>query len=286
MHHPHESSSRKLRFKTIFISDVHLGSPHCHVEKVLDFLSHTECQQLILNGDFIDGWSLKRKGGWTHRCTRCIRLLLSKASNGTDVIYVRGNHDDFLDFFLELNLSSVRVCNSYEHNTREGRYLVVHGDGFDSVTSQHKWLAVLGDIAYQATMNLNLLYNRIREKRGLPYRSFSRWVKSKVKSAVAFVDKYEEQLQHLARQHNHRGIICGHIHTPADKQLGDMHYLNSGDWVESLTALVEHYDGGFEVITYDQFIEYREDAMGTDPAMLPSAAGRELRDPDCAASSF
>ena len=244
----------KLHFKTIILSDLHLGSPYCQIEKFLDFLYATTSETLILNGDFIDGWSLIRKGGWSHRCTRCLRVIVNKArEEGTRVVYVGGNHDDFLDKVFPFSFEPIEIVREFEHQTREGTYLVTHGDGFDSVTSDHKWLAMLGDVGYQLMMKSNSLYNRYSEQFQWPDFSISRWTKARVKSVVAFVDKYEEQLQDLARARSYRGIICGHIHTPADKWIGDFHYLNSGDWVESNTAVVEHFEGGFELVDYAVF---------------------------------
>jgi len=255
------SVDQKLHFKTIILSDLHLGSPYCQLEKIIEFLNSTTCDRLILNGDFIDGWSLARKGGWSNRCTRVIRILLKKIQKEhTRVTYIRGNHDDFLDTILPLTFSDIEIVREIEYVTREGTYLIVHGDGFDSVTSDHKWMAVAGDVGYQIMMKSNQLYNRYRDRFGLPAFSISKWTKAQVKTVVAFVDKYEEQLQQLAYTRNYRGIICGHIHTPADKRMGAFHYLNSGDWVESNTAIVEHYEGGFEVIDYATFRNWKADA--------------------------
>lgn len=255
------SVDQKLHFKTIILSDLHLGSPYCQLEKIIEFLNSTTSETLILNGDFIDGWSLARKGGWTNRCTRVIRIILRKIEEeDTRVVYVRGNHDDFMDTMLPLAFSNIEMVRELEYDTKEGKYLIVHGDGFDSVTSDHKWMAIVGDVGYQIMMKSNALYNRYCEQFGLPSFSISKWTKAQVKSVVAFLDKYEEQLQELAQARSYCGIICGHIHTPADKRIGAFHYINSGDWVESNTAIVEHYEGGFEVIDYPMFKEWKADA--------------------------
>lgn len=244
----------KLSYRTIILSDVHLGTEDCKIDKVNDFLKHTECERLILNGDIIDGWSLARKGGWTQKHTRFVRIALKKMDKSNiEIIYLRGNHDDMLARFLPLQLGMLHIVDEYIFESLHAKYLVVHGDGFDAVTMNHKWLAVLGDIGYQSLLKLNRIYNQFRKWRGKEYFSFSKAIKAKVKSAVSYVSKYEEQLQNLAHRHRCDGIICGHIHTPEDKQLGDIHYLNSGDWVESLTAIVEHHDGRLEVITYEDF---------------------------------
>lgn len=249
-----------LSYKTIFISDVHLGTFDCKIDEVNHFLKHTRCEKLVLNGDIIDGWSLARRGGWTDQHTRFVRLVLKKVEKqDTEVVYLRGNHDDFLERCLPLFFGKIKVVNEHIHDSSRGNYLVVHGDGFDAVTINHKWLAVLGDIGYQTLLRINRVYNRYRSWRGKEYFSLSKAIKARVKSAVSFVGKYEEQLQNLARKRGCSGIICGHIHTPDDKMVGDIHYLNSGDWVESLTAIVEEDDGSYEVIQYKEFCQRLED---------------------------
>lgn len=243
-----------LSYKTIFISDVHLGTLDCKIDEVNHFLKHTYCEKLVLNGDIIDGWSLARKGGWTEQHTRFIRLVLKKVEKrDTEVVYLRGNHDDVLSRFLPLSLGKLNVVNEHIHENVRGNYLVVHGDGFDAVTVNHKWLAVLGDIGYQTLLKINRLYNHYRAWRGKEYFSLSKAIKARVKTAVSFVGKYEQQLQNFARKRDCQGIICGHIHTPDDKMIGDVHYLNTGDWVESLTAMVEYEDGRFEIFDYKEF---------------------------------
>lgn len=274
----------KLHFKTVILSDLHLGSPYCQLEKIIHFLHSITTETLILNGDFIDGWSLARKGGWSNRCTRVVKIILDKAKDeGTRVIYVRGNHDDFLDKILPVALSEFEIVSEFEYQTREGSYLVTHGDGFDSVTSNHKWLAVIGDVGYQIMMKSNALYNRLQPKYGWPEFSISKWTKAKVKSAVAFVDQYEDQLQELALRRNFVGIICGHIHTPADKRIGRFHYLNSGDWVESNTAIVEHFEGGFEVINFPTFLKWKKSA-GKDITIAKKPGKDRSLDMDLASS--
>lgn len=249
-----------LSFKTIFLSDVHLGTPDCKIDEVNHFLKHTHSEKLVLNGDIIDGWSLARHGGWTEQHTRFIRLVLKKIEKrNTEVVYLRGNHDDILARFLPLFFGKLRIVNEHVHSNPRGGYLVVHGDGFDAVTMNHKWLAVLGDIGYQSLLKINRAYNKYRSWRGKEYFSLSKVIKSKVKSAVSFVGKYEDQLQNLATKRDCIGIICGHIHTPDDKMVGEIHYLNSGDWVESLTALVEYEDGRYEVFDYKEFCRRLEE---------------------------
>lgn len=266
-----------LSYKTIFLSDVHLGTEDCKIEEVNHFLKHTHCEKLVLNGDIIDGWSLARHGGWNEKHTRFVRLVLKKLEKrNIEVVYLRGNHDDILTRFLPLFFGKLRIVNEHIHTGSRGDYLVVHGDGFDAVTMNHKWLAVLGDIGYQSLLKLNRVYNKYRAWRGKEYFSLSKAIKARVKSAVNFVGKYEEQLQTFAAKRDCCGIICGHIHTPDNKMIGDIHYLNSGDWVESLTALVEYDDGRFEIIGYKEFCRrLDEKAKRKALKILPSAPDHE-----------
>ena len=243
------------------MSDVHLGTKNCQIEKVNHFLKHTTAERIILHGDIIDGWYLKkRSGSWKDEHTRFIRLVLKRIEKkGTEVIYLRGNHDDILERFLPLRFGSLSVFEEYIYENEKGRYLVVHGDVFDAITQNTKWIAVLGDVGYRILMRMNRIYNRYRSWRGKEYFSFSKLIKAKVKKAVSFISDFEQEVELLARRKNCNGIMCGHIHTPANKMIGQVHYLNSGDWVESATALVEHFDGHFEVLEYDEFCERLEE---------------------------
>jgi UDP-2,3-diacylglucosamine pyrophosphatase LpxH/glycosyltransferase involved in cell wall biosynthesis len=246
----------KLHCRTVFLSDLHLGTPDSKADEVVSFLKHVSCEKLVLNGDIIDGWALKRGSRWTSRHSRVIRKILKMTERDkTEVVYLRGNHDEILDRFMPLAFGRVRMVKEHIHTTRCGkRYLVIHGDGFDSMSTNHKWLAVLGALGYDFLLRVNRLYNQWRAWRGMEYFSLSKSVKAKVKSAVCFIDRYEELLQNLARHRKCDGIICGHIHTPEDKRVGDIHYLNSGDWVESLTAIIEHDDGRMELVHYREFM--------------------------------
>jgi UDP-2,3-diacylglucosamine pyrophosphatase LpxH len=243
-----------LRFRTIVLSDVHLGAPDCQIDKVNHFLKHTHAEKIILNGDIIDGWSLGRRGGWTKKHTRFVRLILKKIEKkGIDVIYLRGNHDDILDRFLPLMFGRLRITDRHIHQGVHRRYLVLHGDVFDAVTQNHKLIAVLGDIGYQTLMRLNRSYNKWRAWRGKEYFSLSKAIKARTKTVVNYISRFEDQVEHFTKKEGCNGFICGHIHTPDDKMLGDVHYLNSGDWVESDTALVENFDGSWEILDYETF---------------------------------
>ncbi len=260
--HPHSQPQRsgrreKVSFRTIFLSDLHLGTPDSKAAEVVDFLKQIRCEKLVLNGDIIDGWALRRGGKWLPRHSRVIRKILKMTERDrTEVIYLRGNHDDILERFLPLAFGRIRFTKEHIHQAATGeRYLVVHGDGFDSVSTNHKWLAVVGAVGYDTLLQVNRYYNKWRAWRGKEYFSLSKKIKARVKTAVSFVDKYEQLLQELATHKECDGIICGHIHTPEDKQVGNVRYLNSGDWVESLTAIVEHLDGRMELIHYHEFME-------------------------------
>lgn len=246
----------KAYFKTLILSDVHLGTPDCKVREVNHLLKMVKCERLILNGDIIDGWRLRRSGHWTKDHSRFVRLVLKKMEKkDTEVIYLRGNHDDILTRFLPLSFENLRIVEEFVHSTARGNYLVLHGDIFDAVTMKMPVISHLGDVGYKWLLRINRLYNRFRAWRGKEYFSLSKFIKGRVKSAVSFVSKYEQHIVERARKKGCRGVICGHIHTAADKMIEDIHYLNSGDWVESLTALGERADGSFELIEYKAFSE-------------------------------
>ena len=265
----------KLSCRTVFLSDIHLGTRDSKADEVVDFLKHVECRKLVLNGDIIDGWALRRGGQWTSRHSRVIRKILKMTERDrTEVVYLRGNHDEILERFMPLVFGSVSLVKEHIHTTPDGRrYLVIHGDGFDSVSTNHKWLAVVGALGYDLLLRVNRIYNQWRAWRGKEYYSISKQVKAKVKSAVCFVDRYEELLRNLARRKNCDGIICGHIHAPEDRNEGGVHYLNSGDWVESLTAIIEHHDGRMELVRYDEFIAARALARVDEPRQTSLGPG-------------
>ncbi len=270
---------RRLQFRTIVLSDVHLGAPDCQVDKVNDFLKHTHCRKLILNGDIIDAWSLGRQGGWTREHTRFVRLVLKKMEkHRIDVIYLRGNHDDILDRFLPLQFDRLQIVDKHIHAGVHDRFLVVHGDVFDAVTQHSPLLAIAGDIGYQSLMRLNRSYNRYRAWRGKEYFSLSKAIKARTKKIVNYISRFEANVEAFALREGCTGFICGHIHTPTDKMLGGVRYLNSGDWVESNTALVEHEDGRWEILHYDRFraLLDEEDSRGDDGDGFALPADREV----------
>lgn len=245
---------KKIRLKTLILSDVHLGTVDCKISEVNHLLKNVKCERLILNGDIIDGWRLQRSGGWTREHSRFVRLILKMIEKkDTEVIYLRGNHDDILTRFLPLAFGNLRIVEEYLHQTEKGNYLVLHGDIFDAVTMKMPFISHLGDLGYKWLLGINRTYNRFRAWRGKEYFSLSKVIKARVKSAVSFVSKYEDHLVTRAKKKECIGVICGHIHTPDDKTIGDIHYLNSGDWVESLTGLAETTDGEFEIIHWEQW---------------------------------
>jgi UDP-2,3-diacylglucosamine pyrophosphatase LpxH len=265
----------KLHVRTVILSDVHLGTSTAKVKEVNHFLRKTRCAKLILNGDIIDGWQLRRGGSWTKAHTRFVRIVLKKLEKrNTEVVYLRGNHDDILASFLPLAFENLHIVEDHVHETPQGRYLVLHGDIFDSVTKNFVFLSHLGDWGYQALLGINRAYNAWRRWRGKEYWSLSKAIKARVKEAVNHISNFEEHIAKLARQRDCIGVICGHIHTPADKMIGDVHYLNSGDWVESLTAIVEHWDGRFELIDFTSFVrEYPMEDEETAGAEALAEAG-------------
>lgn len=239
-------------YRTIVLSDIHLGTKGSKAKEVTRFLKMNTADTLILNGDIIDGWQLKKSGEWKRKHTKFMQRVLKMMSNHhTKVIYLRGNHDDFLEQFIPMRIGDLHLVLEWIYEGANGKkYLVTHGDIFDSVTSKMAWLAKLGDIGYTFLLWLNRIYNEYRSKRGLPYYSLSQAIKAKVKQAVSYISDYEEKLVGLAESKNCQGIICGHIHQPVIKQYGNIEYLNSGDWVESLSALVEDFNGEWSLVYY------------------------------------
>lgn len=244
-----------LHVRSAILSDVHLGTPHSKADEAVHFLKHVRCEKLYLNGDIIDGWRLRRDGRWTKSHTRFVRRVLTMAQKkDTEVVYLRGNHDDFLGRLLPMHFERIHVVEDIVIENARGQYLMLHGDVFDGVVKNMVFLAHLGDAGYALLLRLNRLYNAFRRLRGKEYFSLSKAIKARVKQAVSFIGKFEDQVAALARSRGCVGVICGHIHTPADKMIDGIHYLNSGDWVESLSAIVEHHDGRFELIAFDEFL--------------------------------
>lgn len=241
--------AKAFRYRTIWISDFHLGTRRSQTELLLDFLRHTESNTLYLVGDVIDNWALKKSWYWHQTHNDVIQKLLRKARKGTRVIYIPGNHDEYFRDFIDFRFGRIAIQEDSVHVMANGkRYLVLHGDEFDGVVRYAKWLAVLGDQAYEAAIAVNTVFNRIRRMFGLRYWSLSAYLKRKVKRAVEFISSFEKAVVREARQRGADGVICGHVHTPEMREIDGIHYCNDGDWVESCTALVEYFDGRLEVI--------------------------------------
>lgn len=239
------------RFRTIWISDVHLGTRGCKAEFLLDFLRDCESDYLYLVGDIVDGWRLKRSWYWRQEHNDVLQKLLRKARKGTRVIYIPGNHDEAGREYCGLQFGGVHVEREAIHETADGRkLLVIHGDEFDAVVRYAKWLAVLGDKAYIALLNLNHWFNLARRQLGFPYWSLSAWLKHKVKNAVEYVSSFETAIAEEARRRGVDGVVCGHIHCAQMREIAGVLYCNDGDWVESCTALVEHFDGRLEILCW------------------------------------
>lgn len=239
------------RYRAIWISDVHLGTRGCKAEFLLDFLKHTDSDYLYLVGDIIDCWRLRRSWYWAQSHNDVVQKLLRKARKGTRVVYVPGNHDEPLRAYTEMQFGGVTVLVEAIHETADGRrLLVLHGDEFDGIVKYARWLALLGDRAYNLMIFVNHWFNRARRRLGYPYWSLSAYLKLKVKNAVDYINEFEEAVAAEARRRGVDGVVCGHIHKAEIRRVGDILYCNDGDWVESCTALVEHGDGRLEIVDW------------------------------------
>ena len=242
-----------MKYKSIFISDIHLGTRFSKAKVLLNFFKHNESEQLILVGDIIDGWAIKRKLIWPQEHSDVIQKILKKAKKGTKVTFITGNHDEFLRPFVPLILgNSVSIANELEYIAiNKKKYYITHGDFFDSITMTKKWLAILGDYGYDLLLHLNVVLNFLRKRIGIKkYWSLSKYVKDNVKSSVSFISDFEAVLSTHAKNKGYDGIICGHIHKAEIRDIEDIEYLNCGDWVESCTAIVETYEGEFKIINW------------------------------------
>jgi UDP-2,3-diacylglucosamine pyrophosphatase LpxH len=235
--------------RTLFLSDIHLGTKGCQPELLLDFLKHHDAETIYLVGDIVDGWRLKAAWYWPQLHNDVVQKLLRRVRKGARVIYVPGNHDEFLRDYAGSSFGGIDIVEEAIHATADGRrILVLHGDKFDVVVQHARWLAHLGDWAYELALRLGVLISRLRRQFGLPYWSFSAWSKHKVKRAVNFIGAFEAAVASEAERHGVDAVICGHIHHPIVKRIGDVDYINTGDWVESCSAVLEHHDGRLELV--------------------------------------
>lgn len=245
------SEARRRAVRALFLSDVHLGAVGSQAEACLVFLREVEAQTIYLVGDIIDGWRLKQSWFWPPSHNDFVHEMLARARSGTRIVYLPGNHDEFLRDFLGHEFGGIEVRDQLVHVTADGRrFLVIHGDRFDAVVVHARWLAALGDWAYRAAIVISAGVSFVRRKLGLPYWSLSAWAKSRVKSAVNYASDFERQLTEEARRSGASGVICGHIHTAAMADMHGIAYVNTGDWVESLTAVIETHDGRLELLRY------------------------------------
>lgn len=259
---PASKMTGRRQFRTIWISDVHLGTRGCNAGLLLDFLDHTDSETLYLVGDIIDGWRLKRRFYWPPAHNDIVTRVLKRAKRGTRVVYIPGNHDEMFRQFSGLNFGGVEFRRKAIHETADGRrLLVLHGDEFDTVMLAHRWLAFLGDAAYEFLMRLNIVVNLVRQRLGRPYWSISKHAKHKVKNAVEFISRFEDVVAHAAGARRVDGVVCGHIHTAEMRQIGDISYYNDGDWVEGCSALVEHFDGRIEILHWAEEMAKRQAAV-------------------------
>lgn len=263
------ASLRARHYRTVWISDVHLGFSGCQADFLLDFLHHVTCDRLYLVGDIIDFWQMRRGLYWPQAHNNVVRTLLGKAKHGTEVIYVPGNHDELLREHDGLQMGNVAIQGRVVHQTADGRrLLVMHGDEFDSVVQCSRLLALAGSQAYALLLRANRLVNFVRSRCGLPYWSLAGHLKHRVKNAVNFISNFESAVALAARRHDVDGVVCGHIHRAEISMIGEVLYLNCGDWVESCTALVEHDDGKIELLHWSD----QQHALKAETALPALAA--------------
>ncbi|MCW2364300.1 MULTISPECIES: UDP-2,3-diacylglucosamine diphosphatase [Sphingobium] len=259
------SGHPRAHYRTIWISDIHLGTKGCNAEMLVDFLDNVDSDTLYLVGDIVDGWQLKKRVYWPTAHNDVVWRVMKRARRGTRVIYIPGNHDEIFRQFTGMSFGGVEIRRKMIHTTVDGRkLLVLHGDEFDTVMLAHRWLAFVGDAAYTALMALNRRVNQVRRWLGLPYWSLSKIAKHKVKNAVAFITRFEEIVAHEAGRRRVDGVVCGHIHTAEIRQFGEITYYNDGDWVEGCTALVEHHDGRMEILHWAEVMAARTLSAAAD----------------------
>lgn len=264
-----------MRHRTIFISDTHLGTRGCQAELLIDFLSRNEAETYYLVGDIVDGWQLPRGWHWPQSHNEVVQSLLARAHDGATIFFIPGNHDEVMRSYLGTHFGGVEVMAQAEHVTADGRrFLVTHGDQFDSIVVNARWLAHAGDRAYDLALWLNIWFNRARRLWDGRYWSLSNWAKQQVKRAVNYISDYEQVLTEEARRGGYDGIICGHIHSANMRRIGEMEYVNTGDWVESCTAVVEHSDGSLHLI--DWAATLREQTLSLPRAVLTPPFGTRL----------
>ncbi|MEE8231593.1 MAG: UDP-2,3-diacylglucosamine diphosphatase [Qipengyuania citrea] len=274
---PERRLEERRTYRTIWISDVHLGTKGCNHELLIDFLDHTDSDTMYLVGDIIDGWRLKKKVYWPPEHSDVVWRILKRAKRGTRIIYIPGNHDEMVRPFSGMNFGGVEIMRAAFHDTADGRRLMVlHGDEFDTIMLAHRWLAFVGDALYHVMMKLNNWVAAARKRLGLPYWSISKAAKNKVKNAVEFISKYEEVVARAAAERGVDGVVCGHIHTAEFRSFEyggkRVEYWNDGDWVEGCNALVEHADGRMEILHWPDEVARRNRCESDVTPSVPEAA--------------
>jgi UDP-2,3-diacylglucosamine pyrophosphatase LpxH len=262
LHLPEPKGFRpKSRFRTIWISDIHLGTRGCNAGMLLEFLRSIDCKTLYLVGDIVDGWRIRKGWYWPDEHNEVVRRILKMAHRGTRVVFIAGNHDEVLRDYAGLSFGGVELVLEAIHETADGRRLLVtHGDEYDGVVLYARWLAFLGDAAYAFLIRANILVNAVRRRLRMPYWSLSAYLKKRVKNAVQFVSSFEEAITKEAKSRGFDGIVCGHIHTAEIRKIGGITYYNDGDWVESCTALAEDADGRIVIIDWAREMAEQEAA--------------------------
>ena len=247
------NTSSPTHFRTLWISDVHLGAKDCRADQLIEFLKHHSCDRLYLVGDIIDGWKMKTGVYWKRSYTRVVRRILKMAKQGTPVYYITGNHDEFLRKYANNHLDNIYLLNRCEHTTADNRrLLIIHGDQFDSVTRCSKWLRHVGDVGYELMMTVNRCYNRWRERTERGYWSLAGFLKQNIRRAKTYIHDYEQAVVYACKKQGYDGVVCGHIHQAAAKKIDGLDYYNTGDWVESCTALTEDADGNIRLVHWLQ----------------------------------
>ena len=278
-----KSQDATRRYRTIFLSDLHLGTRGCQAELVLDFLRYNDADTYFLVGDILDGWRMRASWYWPQSHNDVIQKLLRKVRRGARMIFVPGNHDEFARQFVGLSFGGIEIVRNAIHVAADGKtYLIMHGDEFDVVVRHSKWLAYFGDWAYDAALFLNTRFNDVRRLFGFPYWSFSAWAKQKVKNAVNFIGSFEAELAGEARRRGVDGVVCGHIHHPTIRQIDDVTYVNTGDFVESCSFIAEHDDGRFEVMTWSKTFAENRREVGEPALVAEAAAQREAAEVEAA----
>jgi len=252
---PLHSTERK-HHRSIWISDVHLGTSSAKADQLCNFLKYNSCDTLYLVGDIIDGWRMKKRAYWPQEHVNVIRRILTRSKRGTKIVYITGNHDEFLRRYSNMSFGNIHLVDEYIHRSPDGKqYWLIHGDAYDAVVFNKKWLVVIGDVAYDSMLKLNVWFNRARSILGMKHWSLSSYLKNKVRNAFSIISNYEITLANECKKRDLDGVICGHIHHPELKEIDGIRYANCGDWVESCSALVEDKQGNLQIIKWNKSLQ-------------------------------